>query len=211
MKGAAMRKSLLILPATALMVLALAPAADAAEEQNNRFHAGMTYVDPNGNPKLDVEVAPGVVEHARAEIDKDTGFYADYERMIASKLGLKFGANWNKYDIDISGGDRSGHFGELKATPLYANLLFHPAPLSHTDFYIGGGFAYVLYSDVTIENDFGPGGRKVLDVDDDQTWNAQLGVDFRFGDSPFGLNIDAKYIKTSGDSELGALDVEPLT
>jgi len=205
-----MRKIALILPLIAMMGLILVPAAAGAEEQNNRVHAGVTYVKAQGDPKLDVETSPGVVEHVRAEIDDDYGFYADYERMIARKWGLKFGANWNKQDVDISSGDRHGHLGELKVTPLTANILFHPAPESHVDFYVGGGFAYVLYSGMDLENEFGPGGREKLDIDDDQTWNAQLGFDFRFGDSPFGLNLDLKYILTSGDTELGDIKVDPL-
>lgn len=205
-----MRKYLLILPLTALLAMALAPAATAAEEQKNRIHGGVAFVSAQGDPKIDVEVAPGVVEHARAEVDDDWGWYADYERMIASKWGLKFGANWSEQDIDVSGGDRTGHFGALQAIPLTANILFHPAPLSHVDFYVGGGFAYVMFDDMDIDNDFGPGGRDTLDIDDDKTWNAQIGVDFRFGDSAFGLNLDAKYIQMSGDSELGDIEVDPL-
>jgi len=205
-----MRKCVRTISMIALTVMALAPAAVAAEEQNNRIHGGVSFVTAQGDPKLDVETFPGVTEHARAEIDDDWGFYADYERMIYKKFGLKFGVNWSEQDIDISGGDRTGHFGSIQATPITANIMFHPAPLSHVDFYVGGGFAYVMYDKISIKNDFGPGGRTELDVDDDQTWNAQLGVDFRFGDSPFGLNLDAKYIKTSGDSELGAIDVNPL-
>lgn len=205
-----MRKCVPILSMIALTTMALAPAANAAEEQKNHVHGGLTYVHALSDPKLDVEVAPGVVEHARAEIDDDYGYYVDYERMVASKLGIKFGAMWNDQDVDISGGDRTGHFGSVQMTPLTANLLFHPAPLSHTDFYIGGGFAYVMYDKIDIEDEFGPGGRTQLDLDDDPTWNAELGLDIRFGDSIFGLNLDAKYIKTAGDSELGALDINPL-
>lgn len=209
-----MRKSLLILPMTAVLAMAFVPAASAADEQNNRVHVGVTLSHPLADPKLEVDPSggsiPGFSSKERLEVDNDNGFFFDYERMIAKKLGLKFGANFNKYDLDVSSGPRQGHFGELKQTPLTVNLLFHPAPLSHTDFYIGGGFAYVLNKKIDIENDFGPGGRNALDVDDDKTWNAQLGVDFRFGDSNFGLNLDAKYIKQSADSELGDIQVDPL-
>jgi len=205
-----MKKSVLIVSFIASTALALAPIASAAEEQKNRIHGGVSFVSAQGDPKIDVDEGGGDIEHVRAEIDDDWGFYADYERMIADKWGIKFGANWSDQDVDISGGTTTGHFGSLQATPITANILFHPAPLSHVDFYIGGGFAYVMFDDIHIENDFGGGGRDTLEIDDDTTWNAQLGVDFRFGDSPFGLNLDAKYIKMSGDSELGDLKVDPL-
>lgn len=200
-----MRKSVLFLTLIALTALVLVPAAAAAEEQKNRIHGGVSFVSAQGDPKIEVDD-----ENVRAEVDDDWGFYADYERMIASKWGLKFGAHFQEQDVDISGGDTTGNLGSLKATPLTANILFHPAPLSHVDFYVGGGFAYVMFDKIELNNDITAGGRDSLDIDDDKTWNAQLGVDFRFGDSPFGINLDLKYIQMSGDSELGDIEVDPL-
>jgi len=38
-----------------------------------------------------------------------------------------------------------------------------------------------------------PGRITQLDPDDDKTWNTELGLNIKFGDSPLGLNLNGQY------------------
>src|SRR5438093_3442156 len=73
-------------------------------------------------------------------------------------------------------------------TPIAMNLLFHPNPRGVFDVYLGGGAAYVRFSDLGRIR----GGSER--IPDQVTWNAEIGLDIKFGDGRFGLNLNGSYL-----------------
>ena len=204
----------MILPLLWLLLAVAAPAVLAGDNDSkkNNLDLGANYSHPLGNPKLDL-----VTGRESVEVDRDNGFYVNYERKLSKVVGLKFGFASNEYDLDVSSGPLQGNLGSLKTRPLTANLLFHPSSGAPVDFYFGGGFAYVKYGDIDVRSRFQlafadvfPGRVTQLDPDDDKTWNTELGLNIKFGDSPLCLNLNGQYIKTTAATNHGDFKVDPI-
>jgi hypothetical protein len=194
-------------------MVASSPAVMGADDEHyrNNLQLGLTYSNPLADPKIDLTTG-----RESLEVDKDTGFYVGYEVKLTHILGLRFGFASQEYDLDVSSGPARGHLGGLETKPFTANLLLHPRSRAPIDFYIGGGFAYVTYGGLSVpakyQNLFAddPSVSK-LNFDNDKTVNAELGANFKFGDSHFGLNIDGQYIKTTAASDHVDVKVDPFT
>lgn len=198
-----MKRALVVLAILILPSLALCQ-EDPAERNN--LHLGLMWGIPQGDPKVTIGGA-----RSRVEIDNDTGYYLDYEIKFTDVIGLEFGAAWIEYDVDLSSGPFQGALGKLKVKPFTANLLFHPNAKAPVDFYIGGGFAYVAFSDLRVKPPLrGVLGEDQIGLDKDKTFNVQTGVNIKFGDSHAGLNFDAKYIKATADADVGEFKVDPI-
>ena len=174
-------------------LLSLVPAAFAAD-QKNIVRGGLFYSHPTG----DFSEAG-----ARFEPDNAIGVQGSYERKLSDLIGINFLAGYVNYDVDVKVGGFSAKFAEQPALPLSANLLFHPIRNKNVDWYIGPGVSYVQYDDADVESRFGGGKVK---SSNDTALGVQTGLDIKFGDGVWGLNLDLQYIRTSADD----LDVDPI-
>jgi outer membrane protein W len=129
------------------------------------------------------------------EADKAFGAGLSYESRVTDLVGIQFGAGWTDHDIEVEAAGSDDTLGSLSVWPLYANVLIHPVERSDSvDWYFGGGFAYVIYDSLKLESAYGGGNRA---LDNDPTWTIRTGLDFKFGDGAWALNVDAQYFASS--------------
>lgn len=197
-----------------LVLLAL-PAIASAQDDGWQLRIGGVWVDPTAN-FLDLEIDGDRVE---AGADGDFGFGLALERRFSSRLGLEIGALTAEPDLGLAAtlaGFQFSASDRVEFTAVTAGLNVHLTPGRAVDLYIGPLFAYVLYGDVSL-NVQTPAGTlsQNFSSDDDFALGAQIGADFWFGESPWSLNLAAKYLDTSleitdSDGEVTDLGFEPL-
>lgn len=151
-----------------------------AEDTSNTFRFDVFYSFPTSDQ---------TVLDATVESDNNIGVDLSYERRVTDVLGMQFGIGYVDYDVKatLPGGSEED-IASVAVMPFYANLLFHPiSRTSMIDWYIGPGFSYLNWQDVEYDN------APSSSVDDELTWNARTGIDIKFGEGRFGINLDVQY------------------
>lgn len=160
-----------------LVMLMLPAAAFAQVEQ--RFRLQGTWSNPTDELREHYEEGDVFIEAEDA-----FGGRLAYEVLFGDRLGVELAAGTVRHDVaveaELVGFPTSRlELGRIRVTPITASLLYHLAPHSKTDFYVGGGAAYVDYGDfeLTIDN----AGEK-LSVDADLTYTLQAGLDLKLNE-----------------------------
>jgi outer membrane protein W len=187
-------------------LLALLPVAAGAQVEH-RLRLQGTWSHPTD--QFSEEDEDGDVEIAA---DDEVGIRLAYELLFSERWGVELAAGTSTHDVEVDAeGPFGGQFtiGELRVTPVTASLLYHFAPQGRTDFYLGGGLAYVDYGDF----DFVDGGddspTPSAQVDADLTYTLQAGVDIELTEA-WGLAGNVQWIDTDADIEDEALPFAPL-
>ena len=177
----------------AALLLGLTTFATADDKNVLRFNAIYSY--PLGSSEDN-----GVT----TEADAAFGAGISYEARITDLAGIQFGAGWSDHDLNVESGGSEATLGSASVWPLYANVLIHPVDRTDSvDWYIGGGFAYVIYDSLDLSSEFGGGSRA---LGNDPTWTLRTGLDFKFGDGSWALNVDAQYLASSVEG----MSIDPI-
>ena len=104
----------------------------------------------------------------------------------------------SKAGIDIDG-ERVLSAGRLKLRPVTADVQWHFLRDSRFSPYVGAGLAYVIADDLSSE-DFDLAGIGRVEIDNEVTWNANVGLNIWVYRS-FGVALDANYIALETDSK----------
>ena len=206
-----LRTSLLCCLTSTLALLAPGASANAQDDVWRLRFAGV-MVEPDAHfTGLD----DGVIG-----ADGAVGFGLSLERRSSRRFGFELGALFAEPSVNL---DAAVGEGQLSAsnrtdfTSISLGLNVHLTPDKVVDFYVGPYLAYVDYSSVRLPGQVS-GQAVVVDVSssDSFTVGAQIGADVAFGDSPWSLNLTARYLDSSLDvvaGEGGAvqqLDFDPL-
>ncbi len=209
-----MSKSTLL--CTLLLAMALMVPPANAQDDRWQLRIGGVWVDPDVNFS-DVD-SDG--DRVQAGADSEIGFGLALERRYSPRLGLELGvlhaAPDVTLDVALGIGPRFSVSDSVGFTAVTAGLNIHLTPDKAVDLYAGPLLAYALFDDVgfqvqvagqTLAEDFS--------TDDDFAFGAQIGADIPFGDSPWSLNLAARYLdvglEVTGDGgEKVDLGFDPL-
>lgn len=141
----------------------------------------------------------GVNERSAISAEDGTLFGASLERLFTDRVGLEFALMTGSFDAslkyDLDGDWEMGDENfDILAFTVGPN--FHLTPDSRVDFYVGPFLGYADLDGATF-NLLGDSIRR--DVDGDFLFGAQAGLDIPFGDSAWGLNFAARYMKLDAD------------
>ena len=168
-----------------------------AEDALNVVRFDALYVMPSGD-----------FTRSGVTIEADDAFGAgiSYERHVTDLFGMQFGLGWSDHDVLGSTGGFEDTVGSLSQSPLYVNFLFHPFPADwNVDMYVGPGLAYIFWGDLETESQYGGGS---VDVDDEATWTARVGLDIELGDR-WAINVDGQYYQSSASAQGEDIKVNP--
>ena len=186
----------------------------AAQTRANElgFFVSMSQFDSTSlteDDDLDLEV--------ELDFDEDIGYGVSYTRYWASNLSLEFAAQRLSADAEVTISDdtisETVDVGELELTAFSGTVQWHFGGAGRFDPYIGGGLAYVLGEVDSIVDEGDPEETEELELENETTWLANAGVNFRVSDS-LSIGADVKYIAyepSAEDDDTGeTLDVNPL-
>jgi outer membrane protein W len=178
------------LVALGALVLFCCGAALAADDANV-VRVNLNYSFPSGS-----QDALGYT----FEADNAFGASASYERRVSDLVGIQFGLGWTDYDVKEKGNGIDQKIGTETTWPISVMLLFHPLKRdAKIDWYIGPGIAYVLYDDFQPEREFAEASTT---IDDQATFTLRTGLDFKFGNGNWALNVDVQYFYTAAQNAL---------
>lgn len=205
----------LLLTLTLLVTLLALPASASAEGNGWQVRINGLWVDPDVSfTDLDSNG-----DRVQAGADGGSGASLTFERRFSSRLGLEFGALYAEPDLSLDaslGGTQFTASSSVTFTAVTAGLNIHLTPDKAVDLYLGPLVAQVLFGDVGLRARVaGAALGQDFSANDDFAFGAQVGADVAFGDSPWSLNLAAKYLDTSleitdEDGEKTDLGFEPL-
>jgi outer membrane protein W len=186
------------------LVLALACGVTFADDARNNVRARVDYVMPSdGGASL---LFKPIGATLAVEPDPAWGGEVGYERRVSETIGINLAVATSKHDLNFQreANRGSGTLGQLTMTPITASVFVHLSPESRSDFYLGGGLAYVHYdmdwSDEELSSDVEGGVSLVL----------EMGLDVPLG-SVVAVSFNARYTNTTADFEGQSLALDPVT
>ncbi len=205
----------LLCPLMLTLTLLALPASAAAQEDGWQVRINGLWVDPDVSfTDLDSNG-----DRVQAGAEGDIGISLTFERRFSSRLGLEFGALYAKPDLTLDanlGGSQFTASSSVAFAAITAGLNIHLTPDKAVDLYLGPLVAQVLFGDVGLRAQIaGAALAQDFSANDDFAFGGQIGADIAFGDSPWSLNLAAKYLDTSleitdEDGEKTDLGFEPL-
>ena len=189
-----LRRTCLVVFCSAVVVLGIGQTF--AGTHMLRAYAG--YFTASGDESLNL---------GKIEYDNKAGYGVGYEYEPTKWWGIA--ADYGRFGTDIKASNVRKEKGDFDPTTLGVNL--HIIPLDTINVYLGPEAVYVRYGDPRFQI---PGvGTVRVDVDNEVTWGAKAGVDFKF--LPFfGLGASVEYIdaraKFKSSAGNGNLDPKPV-
>lgn len=185
-----------------VLALALLGAAPVLGQAGQRLRLQGLYVDPTADLTEDF---------LTIEAEAAFGARVAWELLFTERIGLEVGLGTSEHDLAASIGEFDLEVGSTRIVPLTASLLVHLTPASGADLYFGGGLAHVRYGDLEIRVPDEPVER--LEIEDDTTWQVQVGVDVAVGPA-WGVDFGLQYVATDAVIDAGdesdRLPVDPL-
>ena len=182
----------------------------------------VAWVSPD-DEEVTTESALAVFPPVRTFYNYDDGYGLglSVERLFNERVGLEARGVYaildDEFMIDV------GELWEMTDDEadywnLSLGLNFHLTPESRVDWYVG---PFIGYAGID-GNRFNLLGQSVTrDADGDFIWGGQVGLDWPFGDSPWGFHLGARYTDFSveiedeglgeADEELGEIGLDPVT
>ena len=180
------------------------------------------WISPNDEEAITVgTTAEGLPVRTFYNYDDGYGLGLSVERLFNDRVGLEgrgvFAQLDDMYEIDI-GALWEMTDDEVDYWNLSLGLNFHLTPESNLDWYVGPFIGWASIDG----NEFNLLERNVVrDADGDFIWGGQVGLDWPFGDSAWGLHLGARYTAFSTDieaegadepnRELDELNLDPIT
>lgn len=198
-------RSLLLLM---LLFLAVVP---AGAEEGWLLRFGGAWVQPN----FDLDDDDGGLQ---VDDEDSLGLQLSLERKFSRRLGVELGVTRAEsefgFEAEILSALNFRSDTEVDFTSLTAGLNVHLTPDGPVDLYLGPLVAYTDFGDVDFINALGDQVQSgTVEGADSFAFGAQLGADIRFGESPWSLNLAARYIDTDleiEDNEGSDLQFDPL-
>ncbi len=185
----------------AALTVSLFSASLFAQSGNSQLIGRFVMTEPRGSvTEEDIELG----------FDDDDSFGVAVVTHFAPELSLELAVSRAEPELVASADDLPIEvaLGELQMTPITAALRYHFIPSARISPYVGAGVAYVLYDELSVEDEFG---EETIDFENSFGYLASAGVDFRITDF-LGINLDAKYLKSKSESSAAGdpvtLDVE---
>ena len=183
------------IPMTLLVVLTIAAissftrSANAEETSRWQVKTGIVLVDASEPFSVDKPGGGQVSAGGNAEL----GVTFAIEYQWTELVGIEFGLTYAKSpDVDDPVNGNNDEIGEGPGfLPLTTGLSFHLASSENFDLYVGPRIAYVMFGDFDLDID---GQNTRFEVDDEFAWGAAMGLNYRFGDSPWSLLAEATYL-----------------
>ncbi len=179
--------------AVALMAI---PSANAYEQGDYIFRAGLTMVDPDSSSSN--VFVDGTDLGVGVSVENNTQLGVNFAYFFRDQWSLELlAATPFKHDVNL---DTVGRLGEVKHLPptLTANYYFND-PAKGIQPYIGAGINYTFI----FSEKFTPANRAAgfgnLDADNSFGLSAQVGVDFMLS-GPWHLNASARWIDIDTDA-----------
>jgi outer membrane protein W len=180
--------------ACVLALLAVSPAA--AEKGDMQFRFGLVYSSPTD------DLVSGT---QKTELDSALGVGVGFEYTLTDRMGIEPGLSSTSYDLAVK---ETGFPDENGSTDLLAfttNLNFHFDCKCGADFYVGPTVGYAFWGDIKLDN-------FAMDTptDNDFFFGANLGVDYPFGESGWGISFGLSYYALDLPAPADDIGVSPI-
>ena len=181
-----------------LLTLALMAAPADAQDDRWQLRVGAVWVDPD----VDFRIVNDENDRFRAGADSAVGLGVALERRLSPRVGFELGALAAEPDLTLDADLTDGlHFrvsDGVRMTALTAGLNVHLTPDKPVDLYAGPLLGYVRFGDAGFRVQVG-GQTQAEDFrsGEDFAFGAQIGADIAFGNSPWSINLAAKYLDAS--------------
>jgi outer membrane protein W len=151
------------------------------------------------------------------EFDDASGFGISANFFWGRRISTELAVYSISTDGTLAGGPPipfTADLGSLNLTPITATLQLHFAPHATFAPYVGAGIAHVIAGRLE-STDLDLLGIGTVEVDDETTWHANAGINFRITPN-FGIGVDAKYIslraasRAAGEVADVELELNPL-
>lgn len=208
-----------------MMVIALLASPALAADSPWQIRGFVAWFDPD----VDETIVNEDGESIRVGADDDIGFGLSAEYRYSPRLGFEFGVLQASPETTVTLEDSELGLSltardDPSIRPLTAGVNWYLTPQSNLDLYVGAFLAYVLYDDLTFDlNAEIPVNGEVIvvserarvDVDNDFSYGAVLGLDIPIGTLGWALAASVRYIETDLDStdddgDQETLAVDPL-
>jgi outer membrane protein W len=207
------------------MAIALLASPTLAADSHWQIRGFVVWFDPD----VDRTIFNADGETIRVESDDDIGFGLSAEYRYSPRFGVEFGVlqaspetTVTLEDSDLGISLTAKDDGTIR--PLTAGVNWYLTPQSNLDLYVGAFLAYVLYDDLTFDlNAEIPVNGEVIvvsdrariDVDNDFSYGAVLGLDIPIGTLGWAVAASVRYIETDldttdDDGDRLTLSVDPL-
>ena len=202
--------------------------AGTTEYERNILRGVIYYSYPTGEQAAPVTVlypdGPVSFPNARFMAKDAPGVTFSYERKLMRFLGLSFGVSCVRYDFEATL-DRTEtvriytRIGTQTVVPITGTVLWHPLKRRFIDWYVGAGYAYVMYRDWRTKYVQGP---ETYESGSDRGFVAQTGFDAILGGRKhsgvphrlrWAINLDLRYMHTrsTGNPILSkGIDINPV-
>lgn len=197
-----------LLGALLAIVLAIAQSSPAAARGPVHLRAFTLWIQPN----LDFNRS-GEEQDLTADADGAFGLGVSAEYQFSDRVGLELGIFRASPDVNIVNTikeidlDARASDGQTM-TPVSLGLNFHLLPKDRLDLYIAPFMAYVYYGDLefSFDENIEIDGEEItlrdsirVDVANDFTYGATLGVDIPFSVRPWAIATSLRYLVTGLD------------
>jgi outer membrane protein W len=208
----AWRLAVFVAPVVVLAALCATPAASAQQAEGWSVRAAGVYYDPAGDSFVDTFLSDGATGVYTVE-DAGTGFGLFVAYRWSPRWSVEAGGLLTEVDNDYAftlDGQTVLDTDSVEVETYLVGVDWHFAPASRTDWTVGLFVAETSFTDAVFLTEVG----RTLErsFDDDHGFGVKLGGAWNLGASGWFAGLDARYLVTMQEGEIGGqdLDLDPL-